>query len=372
MSDARINLRMLDALRGALAVYVVGGHCRWLLWAGHSAWMASPHSAWLEPVVFGSAALRYGREAVMVFFALSGFFIHLRYAAGMEGGADSAGQFARRRFHRLGPPYFFALAATVLLDSIGRPLFPALYRAATGDALIDGVFGSGGYGWQSVVPALALLPSSLMHDFGTNGPLWSLAYEVVYYALYPAWLGLRRVSAWAAYGLIPAACLLIVVLPHAFFGVVLLHYPVWLAGAGIAELLAGGKMRAARSLGAALVLVGFAWHVAARSAYLPSVPAIIYGAGAVTLCAAVPASWLRRLPVRGLEYLGARSYSIYITHFPFVALLAAAVIHQGGRPFHGWFAAGGAIAATAFGCLCFALCERHFLHRRIAPARLAA
>lgn len=371
MSDARINLRMLDALRGALAVYVVAGHCRWLLWAGHAAWMASPHSAWLEPLVFASASFRYGREAVMVFFALSGFFIHLRYAA--PGGADSSWAFARRRLHRLGPPYYFALVVTVLLDSLGRATFPALYQAATGDALIDDVMGSGGYTWQSVAPALALLPSSLRHDFGSNGPLWSLAYEVVYYAIYPGWLGLRRISAWAAYGVIPAMCLLIILLPSpTFFGVVLLHYPVWLAGAAVAELLSAGKVRAPQVAAAALFAFGFTWHVSGRAGYLPTVPAMLYGAAAVTLCATMRASWVEGLPVRLFEYLGVRSYSIYITHFPFVALLAAAVMQLGGRPLHGWFAAGGAIAATLFGCVCFALCERQFVHRRIAPAKLAA
>jgi hypothetical protein len=42
------QLRALDMLRGALAVYVLAGHCRWLLWAGHGVWMAAPHSRWLE------------------------------------------------------------------------------------------------------------------------------------------------------------------------------------------------------------------------------------------------------------------------------------------------------------------------------------
>lgn len=36
-----------------------------------------PHSVWLEPLVFASALLRYGTEAVMIFFVVSGFVIHL-------------------------------------------------------------------------------------------------------------------------------------------------------------------------------------------------------------------------------------------------------------------------------------------------------
>ena len=31
-----LNLKSLDALRGFLAIYVLLGHCRWLLWAGNT------------------------------------------------------------------------------------------------------------------------------------------------------------------------------------------------------------------------------------------------------------------------------------------------------------------------------------------------
>ena len=60
MSSARLSLRSLDALRGFLAVYVLLGHCRWLLWAGHAEWMRRPHEWWEIPIGFGSAAFRYG------------------------------------------------------------------------------------------------------------------------------------------------------------------------------------------------------------------------------------------------------------------------------------------------------------------------
>lgn len=39
-----LNLRSLDVLRGVLAVYVLLGHCRWLLWIGNSEWNKITHS----------------------------------------------------------------------------------------------------------------------------------------------------------------------------------------------------------------------------------------------------------------------------------------------------------------------------------------
>jgi peptidoglycan/LPS O-acetylase OafA/YrhL len=373
MTPSRLNLRTLDMLRGILAVYVLLGHCRWLLWAGHDAWMAAPHARWLEPVAYASASVRYGREAVMVFFVLSGFFIHLRATQPDGNRGITAASFYRRRAHRLVAPYVLALAVTVLLDMIGRFAWPTLYMAATGDPLTDAIFSRTGYGWESVVPALVLLPSSLGYDFGSNGPLWSLAYEVVYYAMYPAWLMLRRSSAILAYGLIPLACLLTVLIPApAFIKVVLLHYPVWLTGAALAELLVSGRMPMPKIAAAVVFAGGFALHASGRMSMLPAVPAMIYGGAAVAMCASMPMRSVRLLPVRLFEYLGLRSYSIYIVHFPLVALLSAALFANGGRPLHGWFAAGGALLAIWFGCLCFEICERRFVHHRVPDAKLAA
>ena len=71
-ATSAINFRNLDALRGLLAVYVAIGHCRWLLWGGHAAWLGFRLPAWEAVPAYASAAFRYGREAVMVFFVLSG------------------------------------------------------------------------------------------------------------------------------------------------------------------------------------------------------------------------------------------------------------------------------------------------------------
>jgi peptidoglycan/LPS O-acetylase OafA/YrhL len=252
-------------------------------------------------------------------------------------------------------------------------MWPALYHGATGDALTDGIFARTGYGWRSVAPALVVLPSSLGYDFGTNGPLWSLAYEVVYYAIYPAWLMLRRSSALAAYAIVPVACALLVLLPAPnFFSIVMVYYPVWLTGAALAELLAIQRIRVSMIAAAIAGAAGFALHVWGGLTLLPSVPAMIYGGAAVAFCASMSARTIRLWPVRLFEYLGVRSYSIYIVHFPFVALMSAALFAHGGRPLHGWFAAAGAVLAVAFGCGCFELCERHFVHHRVPDATLAA
>ena len=241
-----INLRSLDALRGLLATYVVFHHARWLLWAGNSAWIQSPHPAWANALAYSSAVFRYGHEAVMVFFALSGFFIHLRVARKLAAGAEArveVGRFYAHVQHRLLGPYIGALLITIVLDSIGRHFFPVLYSATQGDALLDSLFARKDFSVQAVVPAFCLLPAALGHDFGTNGPLWSLAYEVVYYLLYPYWCWLRQRGGILAYGVVPAFCLALpFVSAPGFLASVLSHYPIWLAGAGLAEWFCRGRV----------------------------------------------------------------------------------------------------------------------------------
>lgn len=367
-----MNLRHLDALRGALAVYVLLGHCRWLLWAGHSAWLGSAAAAWEVPLAFGSGAFRYGREAVMVFFVLSGFFIHLRAGEALRAGLAPpplpAGTFLARRAHRLVAPYGFALLVTALIDLAGRTWFPILYAAQTGDALLDQSFARGGYAAQNVMPALLLLPSSLGRDFGSNGALWSLAYEVIYYLLYPAWLAVRRRSALVAFGAVPLACLAMVQLPELpFLPLVLIHYTVWLAGAFLAERVVGVQASyTAVTLSAIVFMAAGVAHLGSSGLLASIIATIVFGAAAVTACALAPSAVRPSTVIRVFEYLGIRSYTIYIVHLPFLSLLGAWALQSGGgRPLHGWLAVAGALLAIGFGCLCFEICERHFLHQRI-------
>ena len=235
-----VNMRSLDALRGMLAVYVVLHHARWLLWSGFDLWGVVPHPIWQKLLAYGVATpLRFGHEAVMVFFVLSGFFIHLRAAELMAAGKRAsmgAATFFKRRAHRLVPPYLLALGVTILLDAVGGHFDPAFYAGQTEDRFVDENFLQTGYSMHSVIPALFMFPSSLGQHFGSDGPLWSLSYEVVYYLLYPAWLFLRRRGWLVGYGvggLLAAAALPLA--SRGFLPLVLAHYPVWLAGAALAE-----------------------------------------------------------------------------------------------------------------------------------------
>ena len=83
--------------------------------------------------------------------------------------------------------------------------------------------------------------------------------------------------------------------------------------------------------------------------------------------AAMPGGWIQNPLLRLAEFLGIRSYTIYIYHFPLITILAAAWIQfNGSRPLHGWLAFFG-VAVTLFVCLVlFHFIECRFLHARLS------
>ena len=216
-----------------------------------------------------------------------------------------------------------------------------------------------------VVPALVVLPSSLGRDFGSNGPLWSLAFEAVYYALYPAWLWVRQRNGMAAFivdtGSSAWRCTSF--RSAAFPCTVLAHYPIWLAGRSSRS---GWSAPASRRdwrcdwrgvIRRGVVLASHPRHRPHRRDCRTDV----WRRRGDVLCRGAVAQRARGRA----EFLGIRSYTIYIVHFPLLALISAYVIHTHRAAAAAWLARGvGAIACVAFGCVCFELCERHFLHSR--------
>src|SRR2546430_5302423 len=124
----RVSLAVLDTLRGLAALYVMLGHARWLLWAGYHEYVASDGWVLGRILAVSSGVFRFGHQAVLLFFLISGFCIHYRQARIIPAARDSRESpppallniqsYAWRRFRRLYPPLLVALALTALFDYI--------------------------------------------------------------------------------------------------------------------------------------------------------------------------------------------------------------------------------------------------------------
>ena len=308
----------------------------------------------------------------MIFFLLSGFFIHLRISkqlATEKSFEFNLGDFFKRRLHRLAPPYFFALTLTVILDLTGNYLYPTLYRGLTGDALLDLNFQRKEFSLTSVIPALFMLPSIFGKDFGTNGPLWSLAYEVVYYLIYPLWLYSRRLGILPAYGLGIGLAIIAIMLPNTnFVSQVLIHYPIWLTGALICEILIKKQLPSKMDgwISRCVFVVGFSAIHIPQPLWTLILAYVLLGSSTIVMILSLSTAIHKNKVHIFMEQIGISSYTIYICHFPIVTLISAWAIETfGNRPLDGWLAVGGFIFTLLVTQVCFLCGERYFIHSRL-------
>src|SRR5437016_614353 len=81
-----VDPRLLDALRGMAALYVVLHHAQWLLWGPLLS--ASGTTVVDRLIVAVTRTLSFGHQAVLVFFLISGFCIHYKQARQLASGAS--------------------------------------------------------------------------------------------------------------------------------------------------------------------------------------------------------------------------------------------------------------------------------------------
>lgn len=332
------------------------GHARWLLWEGYSDGFAKhpqDYSLAGKLGVYFFSLFKYGHEAVLFFFVLSGFVIHLRYArqlAAPVGGEVHFGwkEFVWRRVRRLYPPLLAAILLSFCLDSLGKSLgFPIYFQNtlyANINANIAPHLDLGTLGGN-----LAFLMQTYVPAFGTDGPLWSLKYEWWFYMIYPAfwWVSRRSWVAATAFmtGLF-AASFWQSYWPLKLLQQVFSAMLIWWLGVVLADFYAGRiKLSWRMVVAGALGLGGaaFALGVGLRPLAVGCGFAALLAAGFGLEARGIRLSWLDKL-----KPLGDMSYTLYVTHFPVLVLLGGWLMSRnagGLLPRHfGWVWAG--IATT--------------------------
>ena len=305
----------LDGIRGLAALFVVLNHVYLRAWPGFPA----------DRAPFWAGALIYGRFAVIVFIALSGFSLALPPArSGWR--LDSLATFARRRAWRILPPYWAALAFSLAMTwyVLAQPGWPVPDR-------------------RSVV-VYALLVQDAVPAAVPNRAFWSIAVEAQLYVLLPLLLlAARRLGAAAMVGVVAAVVGTVGLLgPHVAVvddvvrGLtpdLAVLFAIGVLAAGI--VVAGGRMRS------------LPWHLFALGAAVPVVVLIAvegaiwtnehlfwvdlaWGPAIGCFLAAVatfrPRRVVRVLDTRGLRSLGGFSYSLYLTHAPIVIAVAYGLV----------------------------------------------
>ena len=306
MADKESRFYWLDWIRFASAFAVVVCHSRsqnWVEWG-----LLDPTDR-TPPVRLFYTLTRPAIEVVLIFFVLSGFLV--------------GGKVFERCLDRTFNPTAF------VIDRVSRiwlPLIPALLLTA-------------GIAWYCGFPDTLLaffgnlfaLQGIACENFGKNGPLWSLSYEVWFYVL--AWLGGMLIMG-GRRGLVLLMGLTVCFFVFTKLSPMFLH--CWLLGAfayfisarknffnlivpGVFLALAGIALSQAQSNSRSINIYGLQDFLPSRNAgnLIESLGVGLLLAGA---CRANPTSPLAIRFERAGVSLAAFSYTLYLTHYPLLHL----------------------------------------------------
>lgn len=351
------RLPAIDALRGVAALAVLVSHLPFSATmrparASDAALTRSVFPAWLDGIC------HLGQHGVHLFLVISGFCIHMAWAR--QGDRDAVidfRKFWRRRLHRLYPPYL----ATLALSVAGLWVLHSVIGGVDGS-----IANQLGYADASLLlfdlALLLLLAQNITRasDRIGNGPFWTLALEEQLYALYFPLLWMRRRWNWSV------ALVVVLLATVAWRVTALFAFPdaptlirlgparwlEWALGAVAVEAYLGRIRLPAWTCSVPLGVAGLASCFMFRLLdvgwmRLPS-EAIIDAAIGLSLFMLVNAACARDwagagagLVTRFLSWVGAFSYSLYLTHqlvivatkqlamrvgLPIVAIAAARIV----------------------------------------------
>ncbi|HEY1094562.1 MAG: acyltransferase [Hamadaea sp.] len=310
----RDRLSGLDGIRGLAALFVVLHHCYLVSFGGYPKITGPGWAGWLI----------YGHFAVVVFIVLSGFSLAVSPAR-HDWQLGGKARFAFRRAWRILPPYWAALAFSLL---IAWTIVP---QPGEGEPTAKSV------------AVFGLLLQDVVGSPSPNGAFWSIAVEAQLYLVLPILLVIIRKAGTAT---MLAAVAVPVLLVGIFAPSVSLVAKLTRFTPQFAILFAAG-VAAAGVIAASDRVRRMPWHWFAGVAALPVIGMIVvkgsewtvehffwvdvsFGPATAMLLAAVavrrPRPLVRFLdtpPVRGL---GSFSYSLYLIHAPIVVAVADQVV----------------------------------------------
>jgi peptidoglycan/LPS O-acetylase OafA/YrhL len=299
--------RWMDAARSVLAVTVAFSHA-WLLFvADHR-----PGDPFISYPFFFASGLAH--TAVILFFVLSGFGIAKSVEA-LDRRGWQWRAFLTDRWTRLGIVVFPALLLGGMLDAIGYFLLgtPA-HLNVTQAWFLPADMGSA-LSLETLIGNLVFVQNILVKPLGSNGPLWSVAFEFWFYIWFAAlWVAVRHRRFEPA-----LAALALGFVSHDLA----IGFAAWLAGA--AAWFWRDRLVHARFGLIGIVLAGvLLW---ARLGDRPGEDLVVAISAAAFVTALLRRnphfpSWLA--PVARFGACG--SFSLYAIHFPIMALIAGLTV----------------------------------------------
>jgi peptidoglycan/LPS O-acetylase OafA/YrhL len=322
----------IDVCRGLFAYLVVVAHALEVSWGVHPGTARS-----LSGPVWRllQSSVGNGIYWVMGFFVISGYCIHLSVARLREDDRFPLKVYFVARLSRILPPYFIALAFTVLVECLISPARPRCWmNGINGSVLISQIF----------------LVQNITQTFGSFAPSWSITNEVFYYLFYGLLCGsaIGRDDRPARVGMVLSLAIA-TVMQVLYYTVA--HTPFvlsmgmlfglginWFLGVMVAisgpALVRSGLFRQLARLWVPLLALAVLWRLDAR---LPSAGTFLLSGVAFALLmvrflqdgdsgrSAAPLPWVPR----GIGCLGMSSYPTYLFHGPILMLVGSVIMRWG-------------------------------------------
>ena len=370
------SLIFLDGLRGLAALYVMVGHARWLLWEGYGNGYLL-HSQVYNPMgkifVYLFSTFRYGHEAVLFFFVLSGFVIHLRYSLDLKRNGAKAKfdwlPFIKRRVRRLYPPLLFAMIITLLADrfaiKLGYQTFRGLPIYLNQSSIVDP-----SYSLKTAVGNMLFLMDAYVPVWGTNGPLWSLKCEWWFYMIYPLfWVLSRRSIGLATAVMLTLFCLsfLSVIWPMKLLKDVFSLMVVWWLGVLLADIYTKRIHISIYWLSPLMLLLPLLVLNLAPPFFMPILWGMFFS-GLICFCFFLQSKKISLEILNSLKWLGDMSYTLYVVHFPLLLFMSGWLIarspDQKSLPTHFNWVFAGIILCVLFSYVLHFMIEKPFISRK--------
>ncbi len=338
-TNTTYSLRFLDGLRGLAAFYVMVGHARWLLWEGmQDGYQKHPelYSIVDKLMMYSLGLFRYGHEAVLFFFVLSGFVIHLKYSKHIlregENTPFAWGDYLLRRVRRIYPPLIGALLITALLDySGGQLLGLPVYSGATPYTAINQNIHHF-LDIKTFLGNLCFFTETYVSFYGSNGPLWSLKFEWWFYMFYPLFFLVTKRS------ISLATSILVLLFVLSFFPN---YWPIklvcdvfsmmvlWWLGVLLADIFTGRiTWIDFDKLSFLLLAIPIALFKPIASTLLVDSIWAVGFAGLLSACFALQKRGFSLDILNRLDWLGSFSYTLYAIHFPILVFLSGLLMQN--------------------------------------------
>jgi peptidoglycan/LPS O-acetylase OafA/YrhL len=330
----------MDAIRGLAALIVFVSHTRSLYFSSGlpASVPGETIGAVKEPPALGmlQGKVNFSNEAVILFFALSGYLVGGSVLRALRGARWSWKTYLSKRLTRLWLVLVPAIVLGVALDHLGIRFFGhgSIYDTSAAIPLSDMSNVAPRLRPSVILGNLFFVQTILVQPLGTNLALWSLASEFWYYMIFP--LGViaalpssrRTTRVWSGIG---AAVLLL------FAGWrIAAFFPVWILGALIEVMPKRSTAEASRRYAGLLTGLLLATMLSVRVAGLDVIPALtligVVACGLIYFLTQMRTPSRRGIYRRVAGYFSHISYSLYSFHLPLAVFLCGWMNH----PWHLW------------------------------------